>query len=86
MCLDIKNIYLMAALEYFEYMCVPLSLFPAWMIEKYNLTKLALDGWVHIEIQKAVRGLPQVGILANKWLQRKLALFGCFKSVNTPGL
>ena len=31
-------------------------------------------------------GLPQVGILANKCLQRKLALFGYFECVNTPGL
>ncbi len=28
MCLNIKNIYLTAALEYFEYMKMPLSLFP----------------------------------------------------------
>ncbi len=28
MCLDIKNFYLTAALEYFEYMKIPLALFP----------------------------------------------------------
>ena len=28
MCLDIKNIYLSAVLEYFEYMKIPLLLFP----------------------------------------------------------
>ncbi len=59
----------MASLEYFNHMCIPLLLFPEWMIEQYNLTKLVLDGWVHIEMQKAVWGLPQVGILANKRLQ-----------------
>jgi hypothetical protein len=32
------------------------------------------------------RGLPQAGILANKQLRRKLAPFGYYKSVNTPGL
>ncbi len=46
MCLDIKKFYLTAALEYFEYMKIPLSLFPTWTIEQYNLNKLALDGWV----------------------------------------
>jgi hypothetical protein len=66
MCLNIKNFYLMAALKYFKYMCIPLSLFPTGTIEQYNLTKLALDGWVHIEMQKAVWGLPQVDILGNK--------------------
>ncbi len=57
MCLDIKNFYLMASLKYFEYMYIPLLLFPAWTIEQYNLTRLALDGWVHIEMQKSSAGL-----------------------------
>jgi hypothetical protein len=34
MCLDIKNSYLIAALEYFKYMKTPLSLFPTWTIEQ----------------------------------------------------
>ncbi len=76
----------MALLEYFKYMRIPLPLIPAWTIEQNNLTKLALDGWVHIEMQKAVWGLPQVGILANKRLQRRLSPFGYYKSVNTSGL
>jgi hypothetical protein len=29
MCLDIKNFYLTAKLEYFEYMKIPLALFPS---------------------------------------------------------
>jgi hypothetical protein len=33
MCLDIKKIYLTAALEYFKYMKIPLALFPVWTIE-----------------------------------------------------
>jgi hypothetical protein len=32
MCLGIKKIYLTAALEYFEYMKIPLALFPVWTI------------------------------------------------------
>jgi hypothetical protein len=28
MCLDIKNFYLTAALDYYEYMKIPLALFP----------------------------------------------------------
>ena len=31
MCLDIKNFYLTAALDYFEYMKIPLALFPEWI-------------------------------------------------------
>jgi hypothetical protein len=86
MCLDIKNFYLTDALEYFEYMKIPLALFPAWTVEQYNLRTLALDGWVHIEMRRAVWGLPQAGILANKRLRRKLAPFGYYESTNTPGL
>jgi hypothetical protein len=36
MCLDIKNFYLTAALEYFEYSRIPLSLFPAWIIKQWK--------------------------------------------------
>ncbi len=85
-CLNIKNFYLTAALEYFEYMKMPLSLLPIWIIEQYDLTKHAKDGWVHLEMQRAVYGPLQVGILANKRLCRKLAPFGYYKCVNTPGL
>ncbi len=66
MCLDIKNFYLMAKLEYFEYMRMPLDLFPIWIQNQYNLTNLAYKGYVHLKMRQAVWGLPQAGILANK--------------------
>ncbi len=37
-------------------------------------------------MRRAVWGLPQAGILANKRLRRKLALFGYYKCIKTPGL
>jgi hypothetical protein len=86
MCLDIKKFYLMAALEYFEYMKIPLALFPSWIVEQYDLAKHQKDGWVYLEMRRAVRGLPQTGILANKKLRRKLAPFGYYECVKTPGL
>ncbi len=85
MCLDIKN-YLTAALEYFEYMKMPLSLFLSWIFKQYNLKTHVMDSWVHLEMRRAVWGLPQAGILANKRLQRKLAPFGYYQCVNTPSL
>ena len=66
MCLDIGNFYLTAALEYYEYMKIPLTLFPIWIIEQYNLIGHALYGFVHLEMRQAVWGLSQAGILANK--------------------
>ncbi len=65
---------------------MPLELFPIWIQEQYNLKMLAYKGFVHLEMQWAVWGLPQAGILANKCLQCKLAPFGYFEHVSTPGL
>jgi hypothetical protein len=86
MCLDIKIFALTAKLEYFKSMCMPLELFLIWIQEEYNLKVLAYNGYVHLEMQQAVWSLPQVGILANKCLQRKLAPFGYFEHISTPGL
>jgi hypothetical protein len=66
MCLNIKFFYLTAALEYINYMKMPLTLFPSWIVEQYNLKTHAKDSWVHLEMRRAVWGLPQSGILANK--------------------
>ncbi len=86
MCLDIKNFYLTTALEYFEYMKMPLSLFSSWMADGYDQKTHAKDVWVHLEMRHAVWGLLQVGILANKRLRCKLAPFGYHKCINTPSL
>ncbi len=62
---------------------MPLNLFPLWIQEQY---KLKANGYVHLEMRRAVWDLPQAGILVNKHLLHKLAPFGNFKHVNTPGL
>ena len=51
MCLDIKNFYLTAALEYYEYMKIPLDLFPEWIKKQYNLDTHTRDGFVFLEIR-----------------------------------
>jgi hypothetical protein len=86
MCLDIKNFYLTAPLDHFEYMKMPLSLFPSWIKEQYNLEQHAKNGFVYIEMRRAVWGLPQAGILANKLLQQRLLPHGYYKCKPTPGL
>jgi hypothetical protein len=50
MCLDIKNFYLTAALDYYEYMKIPLALFPEWIQTQYNLDTHTRDGFVFLEI------------------------------------
>ena len=47
MCLDIKNYYLTTKLKYFEYMKMPISLFPSLIVKQYNLMELAVNGWVY---------------------------------------
>ena len=54
MCLDIKNFYPTTALEYYKYMHIPLSYFPAWTIVKYKLLKHLYNGYVYIEMRWAM--------------------------------
>jgi hypothetical protein len=66
MCLDIKNFYLLAPLDqFYEYMKMSLTLFPEWIIEQYKLQMHAHNGFVYLEMRRAVWGLPQAGILTN---------------------
>ena len=61
MCIDIQNFYLSTALEYYEYMKIPLALFPRWIIEQYELEKHMHNGYIYLELRRAVWGLPQAG-------------------------
>ncbi len=86
MCLVIKNFYLTAPPDRYKYMKMPLSLFPSWTKEQYNLDKLAKNGFVYLEMRRAVWGLPQAGILANRLLQKRLLPHGYYECKHTPGL
>jgi hypothetical protein len=86
MMMDIKNYFLGTPLPTFEYMRLPISILPLEIIEKYQLTRLAVNGWVYLEIRKGMYGLKQAGILANKLLQKRLKPFGYHPARHTPGL
>jgi len=89
MCIEvINNFYLTAVLDYYEYMKIPLALFPEWIKTQYNLNthKRDRDSFVFLEIRRAVWELPQAGILANKLLRKRLKPHGYYNCVNTPGL
>jgi len=86
MCLDIKNFYLTTALDYFEYMQMPLSVFLEWDKKQYKLDEHAQSGFVYLWMERAVWGLPQAGILTNKLLRKRLAPHGYYECINTPGL
>ena len=86
MSLDISNFYLMAPMDRPEYMQMNLSDFPDDIIEEYNLREIAKDGKVIAECQTCVYGLPQSGILANKYLEKRLNEYGFYQSQFTNGL
>jgi hypothetical protein len=67
-------------------MWLPISILPLDIIEKYYLTRLAVNGWVYLEIHKGMYGLKQAGLLANQLLQKMLKPFGCYPARHTPGL
>ena len=79
--IDIKNFYLGTPLDRFEYMKIPISMLPKHTIEQYNMHKNAKNGYVYFDIRKAIYGLPQAGILANKQLRKFLKPSGYYKVV-----
>jgi hypothetical protein len=77
MIMDIKKYYLGTPLPTYKYMRLPLTILPLDIIEKCDLKRLAVNGWVYLEIRKGVYGLKQAGLLA---------LFGYYPARHTPGL
>jgi Reverse transcriptase (RNA-dependent DNA polymerase) len=86
MSLDIKDFYLNTPMTLYEYMKVPLALFPAAIIQHYNLEALEHNGFIYTEIMKGMYGLPQAGRLANNELIAHLQQHGYHQSKFTPGL
>jgi len=86
MCLDLKSFYLSAPLERYEYMRIPIGMFPAWTNHQYDLLTKVVQGYVYLEMRCAVWGLPQAGILANKLLRKRLAPKGYYECKQMPGL
>lgn len=86
MCIDIKNFYLCVPLDQYEYMRMPLSVFPDHIREQYDLERKAKNGQIYLEIRRSIYGLPQAGALANAYLTKKLRPHGYYEVPHTPGL
>jgi hypothetical protein len=67
-------------------MIIPLTILQQDMIEKYDLKRLAVSGWVYLEIRKGMYGLKQASLLVNQLLQKRLKPFGYYPAQNTPGI
>ncbi len=60
---DIKNMYLDTPLDRYEYMEMPLSLFPQDSIENYGLLDKAINGYVYMEICKVCTAFRKLAFL-----------------------
>ena len=86
MCVDINLFYLCAPMNSYEYMKMPISIFPQHFIKEYNLLEKVCKGCVWIEIRRSIYGLPQSGKLENEYLRKKIAPIGYYEVKHTPGL
>ena len=73
-------------MQVYEYMRAPLSVIAQAIIDHYNLTAIAQDGYVMVEIQRGIHGIPQSDILANTQLQQHLSKSGYTQVKHTHGL
>ena len=71
-----KNFYLCTPLDRYKYMRMPIALIPEEFIKLYDLAGKVKNGYVYMEIQRGMHGLPQSGILANKLLKECLKKHG----------
>ncbi len=87
MTLDIKNFYLNTPMEQYEYVYIKLDDVPEEIIQQ-NLLHHKVDskGYIFIEVQKCMYGLPQAGILAQNLLEKCLNKHGYFQNKAVPGL
>ena len=65
MCADIANFHITNTLDKYEYMKLPLEIIPEEITQQYNLRNLVHNGFVYMEIQKSIYGIPQAGKFAN---------------------
>ena len=86
MCADISNLFLNNPMYIYEYKKLPLDIIPEEIIQQYNLRKLAHKGFVYMEIQKGMFGLPKVRKFSNNKLKLHLAKFVYKPAPITPGL
>jgi hypothetical protein len=86
MCADAKNFYLNTILDCPEYMKLTLGVIPQETIDKYKLLEKKNNGYVYIQSDKGMYGLPQSGRLANDLLFKRLTSHIYHPVCHTHGL
>ena len=70
----------------YEYMKLPLDSILEEIIQQSNLRNVSHKGFIYMEIQKGMYGLPQAGKIANDKLKLHLSKFRYEPAPITPGL
>ena len=81
---DIKDFYLQHKLDHPEYTSFPISWIPRSNRSEFNVANLPDDATLFYRIDKALYGMPQAGMIAQRELTRHLAQHGYVMSPNTP--
>ena len=87
MTMDIANFYLMTPLSRPEYIRVSIRDIPEEIIQEYNLQSIVTDdGMIYIKANRGMYGLPQAGLLAKEFLEKRINKRGYHQSKLVPGL
>jgi hypothetical protein len=87
MTINVKNFYLNTLMVQYEYVRIKIDDIPEEIIAKYKLCKkVTKEGYVYVEIQKGMYGLPQAGIFALELLEKQLNKHDYSQSKAVPGL
>ena len=69
---DVSIFYLRTPMTRYEYTRLPIIIILQEIIEQYNLLPLVRNGYVYVEIQRGMYGLPQAGITVKNILTKRL--------------
>ena len=73
-------------MERSKYVRIKFSDIPQELIEEYDLSKAAQNGWIYFEILRGCYGLPQSVRLANELLRNRPEKAGYYEAATTTGL
>jgi hypothetical protein len=86
MTMDIASFYLMTLSHRSKFIQMKLSDTPNGEIEEYKFKEKAIkNGSIYIRAKRGMYGLPQSGLLANKFLEKQLNKHGYQQSKLVPG-
>ena len=70
----------------YKYVRMSLDIIPEEIITQYKLRKIAVNGWVYMEIRKGMPGLKQAGKIAHDRLKTHLETYVYQPCRHTPAL